>query len=308
MSREAKTNLILFSIVLVLALIVWLKPGIKTNSHHYISSLDRDEISEIHLQRQGLDNISLNKHHGLWFLSEPYQLPANPLRVNSITALVEKRSYTRFQVNNTELNRYHLDKPLVRISFDNEQFIIGSADPLMQRRYTMNISDNTQSAKKTVHLIDGLIFYQLRAALDSFISLRLIPAQAKIKRISWPGKRLKLTHTQWQLTPSPAAAVSNDSIVQLIHFWEQAQATKVETNIKINIGNKIRKKNSISIEFMLNNTTETQIINYVIIQQGQQIKLLRPDINIAYWISPQTLKMISGFSPVPVTSSQKNKH
>ena len=308
MSREARTNLILFVIVICLSLIAWYQPGVKKVITHYLTSLKADEIHTIVIEREAIGSIKLSKHNDNWFIDEPYPLPANTLRVNTITTLADKRSYAQFQVKDSELSRYQLDKPPVSIWLNNHKFILGNTDPIKQQRYAMNITDNLNnnlndnknSGNNTVHLINGVIFYQLRAALDTFISPALLPPQAKIKSISWSDKTLTIEKEGWSLTPE-APEVSSDSIAQFIQFWKQAQASKVETNVSFSIDNKaLTQGKSITITLAQPvNEKETKIekIQYLIVQDGTQIKLLRTDKQIAYWISPQILKLITEFVP-----------
>ncbi len=298
MSRAARTNLILFIIIIFLSLIAWYQPGLKKTLIHSFTSLKADEIHTITIDRQTIGSVKLSRHDNNWFIEEPYQLPANILRVNTIIALAEKRSYTQFQVDDSELSRYQLDKPPLSIRLNDQLFVLGSTDPIRQRRYAMNLSDNRHSGKNTVHLINGVIFYQLRAALDTFISPALLPPQAKIKSIKWLDNTLTLKNGRWQLT-SQEADVSSDSIAQLIQFWKQARASKVETNVSLGIDNKtLMQSKSIIITHALPDNEQETKIHYLIIQDGAQIKLLRTDKQIAYWLSPQILKLITEFIPV----------
>jgi len=302
MSREAKTNFILFIIVIILSLITWLQPGLHQPIINYLSSLKSDEIKTIIIERQDIGQIKLTKKQNGWFMQEPYQLPANRLRVDTITALAEKRSYGQFQVNDNELTRYQLDKPQIAIWLNESKFIIGSDDPISQQRYAMNIDENIHSGKNTIHMINGTVFYQLRASLDTFISPDLLPAQAAIKSISWSDKKLTINNGHWQLSPDNPE-ISADSIAQFIQFWKKAQASRVETNVSLDIDNsELVQSKIISIQLSESDHSKAPI-DYLIIQDGKQIKLLRTDIKIAYWITPQMLKLLTAFIPVQQTSS-----
>ncbi|MCU7938257.1 MAG: DUF4340 domain-containing protein [gamma proteobacterium symbiont of Bathyaustriella thionipta] len=307
MSREARINLVLFIIVVCLSLLAWYQPGLKKVTIHYLSSLQADDINHIVIERQAIASIKLSKHNNHWFIDEPYQLPANSLRVKTITALVDKRSYSQFQVKEAELSRYQLDEPPISIWLNDKQFVLGSTDPIKQQRYAMNMNDNRQSGNNTVHLINGVIFYQLRAALDTFISPALLPPLAKIKSISWLDKTLTMDDNGWRLIPE-APEVNSDSIAQLIQFWKQVQASKVETNVSLSINNEalIQSKSIVITLALPINEKEDKIekIQYLIIQDGTQIKLLRTDKSIAYWVSPQILKLITEFLPVPNNTAQ----
>ncbi len=295
----AKTNGILVIIVILLSLIAWFQPGLQRTVFQFLTSLKAAEVNTITIERQDIGSIQLNKQKNGWFLQQPYQLPANPLRVSTITALAEKRSYSQFQISDNELARYHLENPLISIRLNEKQLLIGSEDPVHHQRYAMNINDNLQSGNNTVHLINGTIYYQLRANLDTFISPVLIPPQSSIKSIAWSDKKLTIAEGRWQLTPD-SADITSDSIAGLIQFWQHVRASKIETSVSVPISNaELQQSPAITISFTLPSSDKDSKINtihYLIIQDGGQIKLLRTDIQLAYWISPQTLKQLTEFS------------
>lgn len=295
----AKTNAILAVIVILLSLIAWFQPGLQPTVFQFLSALKADQVNTIIIERQDIGSIQLNKQKNGWFLQEPYQLPANSLRVGTITALAEKRSYSQFQISNNDLARYHLKKPLISILLNDKQLTIGNEAPVNHQRYAMNINDNLQSGNNTVHLIDGTIYYQLRASLDNFISPVLIPPQSSINNIVWHDKQLTITQGRWELTPDSDETTS-DSIARLIQSWQHARASKVETNVSLPLSNaELQQSPAITISFTRPSSdkdSKTNTIRYLIIQVGEQIKLLRTDLQLAYWISTQKLKQLTEFS------------
>jgi len=295
MSREAKLNLFLFTMLLFLSLIAWYQPGLQKTIVHYLSNIKTDDIHSIVIERRDLGRLKLTKKNNIWFIEQPYQLPANNLRVDTITALAEKRSYSQFQVKKSELGRYQLDKPPLVVTLNEQKFALGTTDPVKKQRYAINI-DNS-SSDTTIHLINGVIYYQLRAALNTFISPFLVPPQAKISRIDWLGKTLKTDKGIWQLTPEEAQ-VSADSIAQFIHFWQLAQASRIETDASVNISNsELVQSKGIVIHYNLPGNKEEKI-HYLIIQDNKQLKLLRTDMQIAYWLSAGQLQKITEFLPI----------
>lgn len=297
MTRDMKTNLQLFIVVIILSLIAWFQPGLQQTVVNYLSNLQAEDINTIIIERQGLGQIKLKKQQGNWLLQEPYNLPANPLRVNTITALARKRSYSKFPVKDNELSHYQLDKPMVSIWLNENKFVLGSADPINQQRYVMNIADNLRSGINTVHLINGTVFYQLRANLDTFISPHLLPPDTTIQQLLWNDQSLEQSNGKWQLT-TDKTDISSDSVAQLLQFWKQAQSTRIETEVSLNLDNSELVKSK-SIRITLNDSeSKTQTIDYLVIQEGEQIKLFRSDLKIAYWISAQTLKQLTEFLPI----------
>ncbi len=296
----ARTNSILFIIIIFLALIAWFQPGLHEAEAIYLTSLKANKIETIIIERQDLGTVKLKKYNNGWYLEEPYQLPANPLRVNTITALAEKHSFLQFQVKGSEFDRYHLKKPPISVWLNEDKITLGSEDPINQQRYAMNISDNIQSGNNTIHLINGVIYYQLRANLDTFISPALLPPQVNIKSIAWAGKKLTISGTHWELKPD-SPEVTSDSMTQFIQSWQRAQASRVETNVSLPISSaELQKSPSITITFTSSQGTAdpaAQSITFLVIKDGRQIKLLRPDIQVSYWISPSILKQLTEFLP-----------
>jgi len=295
MSRAAKLNLLLFIAILCLSLIAWYQPGLQKAIVHYLSNIKADDIHDIVIERQDIGTLKLSKKNNIWFMEQPYQLPANNLRVDTIIALAGKRSYSRFQVKKPELARYQLDKPSLIVSLNKQQYALGSSHPVNKQRYVALIDNSSDDT--TIHLINGVIYYQLRAALNTFISPFLVPPQAKITRIDWLGKTLKVDKGIWQLTPEDKQ-VSADSIAQFLHYWQLAQAARVETHISVNLSNsELVQSKAIVIYYNLPGN-KAEKIHYLIIQDDKQLKLLRTDIQIAYWISAGELQKITEFLPV----------
>jgi len=306
MSRAAITNLILFFIVIILSLLAWYQPGLYEARITRLSTIDKQDIKHIRIERKQLETIQLQKFNDLWFMEQPYFLPANSLRIDTVLALTNKRSYHQFIVNKMQLDQYKLEQPSLSVWFDQAQFTFGSTDPIKRQRYTMNITENNQADKNTIHLIDGIIYFQLRSAIDTFIAPKLLPEQARIKRIRWLDNELVLDKN-WKLTPEQPN-ISSDSIAQLIQFWHQARAEKVQTKLALDFKAytqvQIQEKSIIiTVSYQLGDQIKTEDIQYLIIQDDEQLKLVRMDMQIAYWISPQTLKMITEFHSVQKTDN-----
>ncbi len=303
MNNDARNNTRLAVIVLLLALIAWYKPGLQQYQYQYLSSLNPEQVQTIVIERQGIESVRLTKQGQHWLMQSPYPLPANPLRVKTVLALAAKRSYSRFDVTDNELKKYALDKPKLSVWLDNNRFDLGSEAPLNGQRYAMNIQDNIHSNKNTVHLINGALYYQLRAPVDSFISPSLLPAEAELEQIQWSAYSLVLKNGQWQLkTSRENADIQPDSVVQLIHNWQSIQASRVETGLKVSPATLTAAQTAgktITLRYKLNQKPQTVI--YHIIQEDSQIKLLRQDLPVAWWITPQQLKQLTEFIPVSKT-------
>ena len=61
MSREAKLNLFLFTMLLFLSLIAWYQPGLQKTIVHYLSNIKTDDIHSIVIERRDLGRLKLTK-------------------------------------------------------------------------------------------------------------------------------------------------------------------------------------------------------------------------------------------------------
>ncbi|MCK5664863.1 MAG: DUF4340 domain-containing protein [Thiotrichaceae bacterium] len=169
MSKAAKTNLILFLACVGLFLIAWLQPGLHKDIMLSFTDLRAEQLHTIVIQRSGLESVKMVKKEAQWWLIEPEQARANSLRVATITALAEKRSYAQFHAEDEDLQRYQLKDPKVSVWLNDKQFAIGAKHPVKELRYAMAIDMDSRSSGHTIHLIDDKVFYQLRSNLDTFI-------------------------------------------------------------------------------------------------------------------------------------------
>ncbi len=302
--NDAQKNAWLAVIVLLLALIAWYKPGLQQYQFQYLSAINPEQIQTIIIERQGIEPVRLNKQGKHWVMQSPYQLPANPLRVRTVLALASKRSYSSFDVAENELKKYTLEPPLLSVWLDDQRFDLGSEAPLNGQRYAMNIQANIHNDTNTVHLINGAVYYQLRASIDSFISPSLLPPDADIEQIQWSDNTLTLENGQWQLkTSRKNADIQPESVTRLIQNWRITQASRVETNIKPKLSAETRQHMALkTINIRFKQAARQQNISYTIIMEDGQIKLLRDDLHIAWWLTPQQLKLLTEFIPVTKTA------
>lgn len=276
-----KSSILLFLAVVCLSLILYFEPGLEQPERAYLTSLKSEQIQNISIQRKGLESIELEKSSFGWFMTKPFQLAANPLRLGTITALAEKRSFSSFPTAGKSLQKYQLDDPLIIVNLDDTKITIGAEETIHQLRYAM-LDD-------TIHLIDGKSYYQLRANLDSFISLSLLPPGAQIKSIKLSSWILTVEQGDWQLTPSDAD-ISADSISTLLQHWKNAQALRI----------KILKNNSATeqrdSEFIIVTLQDQSQIKYHLAGDVRQPELIRIPWNISYQITPQLYQQLTEFS------------
>lgn len=253
-----KTNLLLLVFILILLVLVYMEPGMDNHSHEYLTDLDPQSIKHISIERRELDTITLKKTRSGWKMLEPFSLDANPLRIETIIALAQKTSYTRFSALDRDLSIYQLSPPLIRISLNDTLILLGGEDPIKHQRYAL--------VDETIHLINAMVYYQLRANLDNFISPHILPRDAVILKILYKNNPLD---------------------GQLFQHWQRFEASQIET---VHV-----ESADATLEISIQNAEkETQQMSFWIQQMGTQVRISHKNVPVSYFISDKQFALAIG--------------
>lgn len=204
----------------VLGAVVFLQPGKKPPEKHLVSTLDKNTITHIHIQRERLEDIDLEKRANGWYMTMPYQYPANDFKVDSLLQLARAESQAQYDVAQLDLHQYELDKPRAIVTFNHDQqFQFGGTDPIQQRRYLRY--------QNTMNLILDIFHYQISAPANGFLNHGLFPENKTITKLVLPKLTAELKEGKWILTPAPKE-YSADQITALLDAWRYAQALSVD--------------------------------------------------------------------------------
>lgn len=213
-------NLILLGIVVILVLVVVFEPGKKSKPPvHKLTTLNQDSISKIRIERTGKPDVALEKQHETWYMTSPYQLPANKFRTDAILRLLQAQSFSQHDIRKLDKKTFKLDKPAITLHFDNKlSMAFGGSEPLNHRRYVL--------VGNTLNLVSDSVYYYLAGKTTSLLSLQLLPAGVAIKGIQLPGHTLELKSGKWEISNEPKDMAS-DAVTQLLNHWKLAQALDV---------------------------------------------------------------------------------
>ena len=214
--------------------------------------------------RNTSDEILFQKDIGKWWMQEPYHMPANEFRINTMLNLPGAHSYTQFSKNEVELERFLLNEPAVSIEFNDTRIDFGDTSPIGEQRYVL-VND-------TVHLINDSLYQQLQTPATFFLSTKLLPDDKEINNIHFPDYTIGRQDNKWSVEPSHD--ISADDTVKIVHAWRNASAISIRD---IEAG---ENHGAIRIELDDGSAIEFNIINPL-----PQLILARPDIGLQYHIS-----------------------
>ncbi len=203
-----------------LGLLVVLQPGKQPPPKQTVSSIDKKTITHIQIHRDKQDDVILEKRGSDWYMTAPYQYPANDYKVESLLQLPGATSIAHYDLAQMDLSKYGLDKPRGSITFNHDQtFYFGSSEPMQARRYLR--------FQNTLHLITDLFMYQIAVTPNSFLDHAIVPGNKTFTKLEIPKLTAELKDSKWTLTPAPKDYTS-DQITALLDGWRYAQAIAVD--------------------------------------------------------------------------------
>ena len=252
MSKRNLLNLILLTFILVLVALVVYEPGKeKPITPPTLTNLKSNDIHHIKINRRmgdpGEQNIVFNKTADGWMMLEPYHLPANTFRIDSILKLLSTVSFSQNNLENLDQGKFDLIIPHATITFNKTSIVFGNNKSLKHHRYV--------KIDSTLHMIADTFYYQLLAKTESYINHKLLPENNKIIKLILPKLKLEQVNGKWQATPK-AETFTADSVNQLISEWQLSQAYDIK-KIKI----KSNTKADITIQLADNKTLHFKIEN-----------------------------------------------
>jgi hypothetical protein len=262
-------NLALLIVIAVLAAVAFFEPGKKKPETTPLASVDENALTAITLQNK--DTITFEKQNAHWRLTQPFNAPANDIRVRQLIGIAEANSEAQYPVKADDLAKFELDKPKATLILDATTMKFGGSDPINMRRY-VQIGD-------TLHLVTDDFFHHLTASATDYVDKKLLPEDAKIKEIFIPGLKATLGQDgKWTLEPP---AEPNQSISDLLNAWNTARAIDVKRAEQAPQGDVVR----ITL-------AEGSPVEFFIAQREPDLLLVRTDLGLQYEVTGNAAKQL----------------
>lgn len=268
MKKSWLVNAALLIAVVALGSLAYLKPRSDEPVTYPVSALKAGDAGKIHLERTGRTPVVLEKKAGLWFITAPLAAPAETLQVQRLLAILDARASNRLGAS--DLARFDLDRPAVRLTVDAQSFSFGTVSTTAREQYVL-----TGDAVYTVGPGYGAA---LPADFTQLIRRRLFADGEVPVRFEFSDFAVKTADGKWTVTPAPAD-LSQDDINRWVDDWRLASAVRVEPS------GKGKMLGEIKIEFK-----DGRKLTLGILQREPELVLLRPDQNLQYSFFAQTAK------------------
>lgn len=273
LDSRTRLNLALAFAVAVLALLAWLRPGLKGPDEGIPLLPQAMHATLLRIAPAGATAAELKREPDGWHMTAPLSLRADDDAVDSLLQLLALPTDAGFPADG-DLARYGLDKPAARLMVDDIELAFGGSQPLDQRRYVL--------LDGRVHLVNPLLFYRLSQNAYDWLDKHLLPAGSEVLAIQLP----QATVTQdakgrWQVAPADKNA-GPETLARLAQAWQDARADNVAA-----IG-----KHAVEGEVALSLKGVAVPLRFQIYKDADSLVLARPDLGLQYQLDPMNRTML----------------
>ncbi|GAO36602.1 hypothetical protein SCT_2010 [Sulfuricella sp. T08] len=216
MKSRILLNLVLTALVAVLILLVWLKPKPMAQAEFKLSTLASASasINRIAIEKPGQPAIVLQKNPAGWRLSAPFQARAEGAAVGRLLEILAATSPQRFPA--TDLGRFQLDNPLLRLTLNDQEFSFGTQNTLTGEVYV--------ATNGGVHLVaPSYLAHAMKMPAD-FAARAFLAEEEKLAGFEFADLKLSQdSDGKWSTSPA-RQDLSQDDINRWVDEWRNASS------------------------------------------------------------------------------------
>lgn len=226
MTTRTLLNLGLAALGLALVLVVIYRPGLEPIAvpQPIITGLAPDAVVSITVTREPREQLTFTRQDKRWYVfTGTHELPAADFQINALLRLLLTTADTRYPAESLDLAQLGLEPPQATVTFNEQEFRIGTTEALDRRRY-LQLADS-------VYLVADKYQHLVNAEPYNFVARELLADRGAISRLELPGMTLSQpADMHWQLDPAndnDNTSASADALQQLVNSWQNASALYV---------------------------------------------------------------------------------
>jgi hypothetical protein len=210
-------NLLLLIGVIGLGAYAWHRSSQPKEPSHKLSALTAAGVKKIEVAPRGAPAYALEKRGETWFLIAPIEARADQTRVRSMLDLLSATSKEKLAA--TDLNRFDLDPPALKVSMDGQTFAFGGTNPLSQDQYL--------ATGDSVYLVSTYYASLVPNGSNRVLTHSLFNESEKAVGFKFKGFSVEQQDGKWTLAPRPASdkeQVSQDDLNRWADDWHYASS------------------------------------------------------------------------------------
>ncbi len=209
-------NIALLAVVAALAYFVWLTPSRDEQAKQPLSTLQSRQARHITLARPGQPAVTLERRDAQWQITAPLNARADEFQVLRMLTILEAQPTA--QLPATDLARFDLQAPAVRLTIDDVEYAFGGINTVTREQYVRR--------GDTVYVVALRHGAALPANALALVHRVLLAEQEQPVGITLPEFSLSQKDGRWTLTP--AADTSQDDLQRYVDQWRYAAAAQAE--------------------------------------------------------------------------------
>jgi hypothetical protein len=250
-----------------------------------IAALAGAEVTRIAIEPRTGARMLLEKQGQDWFLAEPLRARADRIQVERLLDLLSARSKEKLAA--TELQRFDLDKPVMKVTFNDQAIAFGMTNPLTQDQYALS-GDG-------VYLLSAYYSAMVPQNPARILTHALFRPDEKPSAFVLKGLRIEQRDGNWQLTPAPRdpqAKPSQDELNHWVDDWRLASSLLTQP-----------ASGKVPVESIDVRLADGRTLTLGVLQREPELVLVRPDEKLAFYFSSEMARRLLAApetAPAPV--------
>lgn len=285
MTHHARLNLIMFATVAGLLVFLYFRPQSQDIPEYSISSHPVETVQNLRIIRQQKE-IVLEQLDNRWRMIEPVQACADEKKIREILEILTASSHHRFPL--TDLERFGLDQPNVRLYINDEYFGFGGFAPITYQQYVATGDD--------IYLISPRYALTLPVSASDLINPGLLASHQIPVKFEMSRLTVEFKNENWSSRVQDSdKALNGEAIEHWVRLWQTALAQEITLNHEL--GADFTETDRIKISLQ-----DTQEINLKVLQNESEIVLVRVNEGIGYHFPVDTGRQL--IDPYMLTINQ----
>ena len=271
MTNHARLNLIMLTTIVGLVIFLYVRPQSHEAPQYRVSLLSAEAAQVIRILHKDTLMV-LKKTENHWYLTEPINARADEKKVTQLLEILSATSEHRFPL--TDLDRFSLDEPNVKLSIDHESFDFGGLTPVTNQQYI--------ATEESVLLISPRYAVMLPSQPIKIVSPTLLAETETPVSFEMGDVSIKKQEEDWIINPENIEqSLSQEEINHWVELWQQVAASNLILDSEIlGIDDAALAQKEIKISLQ-----NGQKIKFNVLRHGSELFLKRCDEAIRYVFS-----------------------
>lgn len=282
MKKRWILNLIMLALVAGLVSFLYLRPKetVENAASYEVSQLKLADITAVKAEFPAKSPVAFERKEGYWYMKAPYKQRADQLSVQRILSVIAAKS--EYQFPTTDLAKYGLANPLVRVTITNESgeavFTYGGYNTITNEQYVaynnhiylLSAGYSEAASTQPIEMIDKNILTPTESKQIAGFDF------SHLEQWQEANLNVDLDKGQWKTNVAKAKPTQNDLNEWLEFSWKQNPAKSVEPYTPD------RHASYPSLTLKLSNGKKVHIDK---IMESPELLLARPDEGLIYHYS-----------------------